>query len=130
MPGKQAWGGVGVGLAIPHAGVLSPASSVRAPLGEPSAASRGLAQHRRAGPADDDGLRVREHGRDVEAPLALDVHEEAVGALHQALQLVTPPLVLGGGVQEVYVARQHHRPSRSLSRSLAFSTGAGVVFFL
>mmetsp|Transcript_6507 Transcript_6507/g.16553 ORF Transcript_6507/g.16553 Transcript_6507/m.16553 type:complete len:204 (-) Transcript_6507:258-869(-) len=27
MPGKQAWGGVGMGLAIPHAGVLSPASS-------------------------------------------------------------------------------------------------------
>jgi hypothetical protein len=31
---------------------------------------------------------VREHGGDLEAARALDVHEEAVGALYKALELV------------------------------------------
>ena len=48
----------------------------RAPLREPRLAARRLAQHLRATGAHDDGLGVREDGRDGEAAGALDVHEE------------------------------------------------------
>jgi hypothetical protein len=51
---------------------------------------------------------VGEHGRDVEATLALDVHEEGVRRLNQSLQLVG---LLGHGgrwVQKVNIAMQNH----------------------
>ena len=44
-----------------------------------------------------------------EAALALHVHEVAVGARYQALELVTPLLQLRGWVQEVHIDRQHLR---------------------
>ena len=66
----------------------------RAALREPRLAARGLAQHRRAAAADDDGLRVAEDGRDVEAAGALDVHEKAVGRRDEALELVAAQLQL------------------------------------
>lgn len=48
----------------------------RASLGQAGLPARGLAQHGAASPADDDGLGVREDGRDGEAAGAFDVHEE------------------------------------------------------
>jgi hypothetical protein len=61
----------------------------------------------------------------LEAARALDVHEEAVGALHQALQLVDAGLMVGGGVEEVEVGLRAAsvsacfaaRPRRSRPRS-------------
>jgi hypothetical protein len=44
---------------------------------------------------------VGEHGGDVEAAGALDIHEVAVGALDQALELVLAGLSLGVGVKEI-----------------------------
>jgi hypothetical protein len=44
---------------------------------------------------------VGEHDGDVEAARALDVHEVAVGALDQALELVLAGLSLGVGVKEI-----------------------------
>ncbi len=57
----------------------------RAPLCEPRLAASGLAQHLRAAGADDDGLGVREDGRDGEAAGALDVHEEGAWAGDESL---------------------------------------------
>lgn len=57
----------------------------RAALGETGLATRGLAEDRGAALADDDGLRVREDGRDGEAAGALDVHEEGAGSRHEGL---------------------------------------------
>jgi len=44
---------------------------------------------------------VREYRRDVEASGALDVHEEGVGGLDEALELVHGLLVGGGTVEEI-----------------------------
>ena len=79
----------------------------RAPLGQPGLSSGRHAEHRVAARADHDGLRVREHGCDGEASLALDVHEITVGALYQALELVGPLLELGSRMQKINVARKH-----------------------
>jgi hypothetical protein len=43
----------------------------------------------------------------VEATLALDVHEERVGALYQALQLVLLLLQLRWRVQQIDIGREH-----------------------
>jgi hypothetical protein len=51
-------------------------SSERAALCETGLATGGLAQNLRAALADDDGLCVREDGRDGEAAGTLDVHEK------------------------------------------------------
>ena len=75
--------------------------SITAALGEPRSAARRLAQHDVARPAQHHGLGVAEDGRDLEAPRTLDVHEEAVGALDEALELVGSGLLGGGGVEEV-----------------------------
>ena len=48
---------------------------------------------------------MREHGGDLEATRALDIHEKAVRLLNETLQLVLLVLVVGGGVQEVVVDR-------------------------
>lgn len=92
----------------------------RAALCESGLATGGLAQDLRAAGADDDGLCVREDGRDGEAAGALDVHEEGaragderLGVMLDAvqrsipvvespyLQLVLASLSLRGRVQEI-----------------------------
>ena len=57
----------------------------RAALRQPRLATRRLAQHGRAAAADDDGLGVREDGRDGEAAGAFDVHEEGARGGHEGL---------------------------------------------
>jgi len=56
-----------------------------AAFGEAGLAAGGLAQDLRAAGADDDGLRVREDGRDGVAAGALDVHEEGARCRHERL---------------------------------------------
>lgn len=46
---------------------------------------------------------VTEHGSDLEASRAFDVHEEAVGGLHKALKLVLLLFVHSGGVKQVVI---------------------------
>jgi hypothetical protein len=43
---------------------------------------------------------MREHGGDLEAAGALDIHEEGVGALYEALELVQLRLVVGRRVEQ------------------------------
>merc|ERR1719420_2746978 len=86
--GRRGGGGARGRLGRPETPALVALPAEGAALGEARAPARRLAQDGGAGPADDDRLRVREDGRDVEAPLALDVHEERVGRLHQPLELV------------------------------------------
>lgn len=57
----------------------------RAALSEAGLAARRLAQDLRAAGANDDGLRVRENGRDGVAAGALDVHEEGARRRHERL---------------------------------------------
>lgn len=56
-----------------------------AALGQPCLAASGLAEDLGAAGADDDGLCVREDGRDGVAAGALDVHEEGAGRGHKGL---------------------------------------------
>jgi len=82
--------------------------SERAALCESGSTSGWLAKHSGASSAHNDRLGVGEHGRDVEATLALDIHEERVRRLDQSLELVG---LLGHGrrwVQEVNIAMQNH----------------------
>lgn len=65
-----------------------------------------MAEDGAAGGADDDSLGVREDGGDVDATGALDVHEEAVGRLHEALKLVLPLLDGGIGVEKVVLKQR------------------------
>jgi hypothetical protein len=78
-----------------------------ASLTEPGLSSGRHAQHGVAARADNDGLRVAEHGGDREASLALDIHEVRVGALYQPLQLVATLLEFRGRVQQVDIARKN-----------------------
>ena len=73
---------------------------------EPGPSPRGLAQDGAAADAEHDRLRVTEDGGDLVTAGALDVHEVAVGVLHEALQLVLALLVLGAGMQEVFCELQ------------------------
>ena len=82
-----------------HASVLLLAE--RTAFGQSCLATGGLAQHLRAASAEDDGLRVAEDRGDGEAAGALDVHEEGVRALHQALQLVLACLRHFRGEQQI-----------------------------
>ena len=84
-------------------------ASERATLGESGLTTSRLAEHRRARAAENDSLRVREHRSDIEATLALDVHEERVRRLNQSLELVLARLERGGRVQEIDVLREHLR---------------------
>ena len=52
--------------------------------------------------AGDNSLGMAEHGDNVEATLALDVHKIRVGGLDQALLLVNALLHGGSGVKQVY----------------------------
>jgi hypothetical protein len=83
----------------PHATRLFPPE--RAALRKPGLATGRLAEHRGAAGADDDGLSVRENGRDREAAGALDVHEERAGALDESLELVLRRLRGGKRVEKV-----------------------------
>ncbi len=77
-----------------------PATTERT-VGEAGLAARGLAEDPRAARALDDGLGVAEQSLDVAAARALDVHEERVGRLYQALELVLAQLGSGVRVQKV-----------------------------
>merc|ERR1719159_1916471 len=72
-----------------------------AALGQAGETSSGLAKDDIAVAALHNHLRVREDGGDEEATGALDIHEEGVGRLHQALELVLLLLVLGEGVEKI-----------------------------
>lgn len=74
---------------------------------QPGAAAGRLAEHRGASAAHDNRLAVAKHGRDVEATLALDVHEERVRRLNKSLELVLALLELSRLVQEVNVVREN-----------------------
>jgi len=76
-----------------------------AALSEAGLATGGLAQHSGASTAEHDRRRVGEDGGDLEASGALHIHEEAVGALYQALQLVLLGLELGRRVEQVVIDR-------------------------
>ena len=78
---------------------LIPLSPERAPFCKPSTPTCGLAQHRLAVSTHNNGLRVAEHSCYVEATLALDIHEEGIGRLHETLELVLPLLNLRRRVQ-------------------------------
>merc|ERR1719159_118904 len=71
-----------------------------AALGQAGETSGGLAKDDVAVAALNNHLRVREDGGDEEAAGALDIHEEGVGRLHQALKLVLL-LLLGEGVEKI-----------------------------
>ncbi len=65
---------------------------------------------RKRAPARSGGLAARSRrlrGGAAPACLALDVHEEGVGRLHEALQLVLALLVVRRRVQQVQVRREH-----------------------
>jgi len=91
-----------------------PVSSVsllpeRATLRQLRPTPRRSAKHRRARRANDHSLRVAENSRDLEAPLALDVHEVRVGRLHEPLQLVLACFEGRGRVEEVDVVGENLR---------------------
>jgi len=67
-------------------------SSERAALSQTSLSTSRLAEDSRAAGADDNGLCVRENGRNGEAARALDVHEERAGSWDKVLQLVLASL--------------------------------------
>jgi len=75
----------------PHTNLLPPK---RTPLRQSRLPPRRLTQHRRTPPANHDGLRVREDGRDGEAAGAFYVHEEGAGGGDEGLG------VLVGGWEE------------------------------
>jgi hypothetical protein len=58
---------------------------------------------------------VGEHGGDVEAARALDIHEVAVGALDQALELVLAGLSLGVGVKEILALLHQYEGAHEFS---------------
>jgi len=99
-----------------HSGPPWPGNSLialaaeRAPLRKASPATGRLAEYSRARAAQHHGLRVGEHGGDVEAALALNVHEERVRGLHETLELVLRLLELSRRVQEVNVGSKHLFP--------------------
>lgn len=87
---------------------LVPLPSEAASLGKTSLSSSWCAQDGAAVGAGDHGLAVAEHCCDIEASLALDVHEVAVRRLNQSLELVLGLLELLWRVQEIDIAGQDH----------------------
>lgn len=79
----------------------------RAAISQTAAATGGAAENLLAVAAQDNGLSMREHSGDVPAALALHVHEERVGGLHQALQLVLLGLNSLDGETEICVKEAH-----------------------
>ena len=78
--------------------------SEAASLSQTSLSSSWCAKDGAAVGASDHGLAVAEDGGDVEASLALDVHEIAVGRLNQSLELVLGLLELFGRVKQINIA--------------------------
>jgi len=76
-------------------------SSVLAPVRHLAAAAGRSSEGGGARGAQHDALCVREYGGDVEAALALDIHEEAIGGLDEALKLVLALFGLLSGVQKI-----------------------------
>merc|ERR1719206_390663 len=72
-----------------------------ATLGEARQAPGWLAQHDITVPAQDDGLSMTVHSGDLETTRAFDIHEETVGGLDHALQLVLGLLFLDVWVQQI-----------------------------
>ncbi len=70
-----------------------------AALGQAALTAGGLGEDGGAVGADNHVLGVGEHGGDVVASLAANVHEEGVGALDEALELVLGLLLSRGRVQ-------------------------------
>ena len=68
---------------------------------EPCPSTSWLTQDGRTADTQDDSLSVAEHGRDLVAARALDVHEVGVRMLNKSLQLVLAFLILGSRVQQV-----------------------------
>ena len=89
-----------------------------AALGQLCLAACGLAEDGGAGGAVHHRGGVREHGRDLVAPGALDVHEEGVRALYKTLELVGLGLDGSGGVEKVPVGRSAHRVVSGVSSKL------------
>jgi len=81
----------------------------RAALRQARLAAGRLAEHGRAAAAEDDGLGVAEDGGYAETARALDVHEERVGGLDQALELVAPLLKLPRGVEQIDITHGDER---------------------
>lgn len=74
----------------------------RASLSQPSFSSCWLTKDGGTRAANDDGLGVREDGGDVEAPRALDVHEEGAWSRHKHLHLVLASLRGWVGVEKIF----------------------------
>ena len=58
---------------------------------------------------------MREHGGDVEATLALDIHEEGVRRLHKTLELVLALLQGSRRVEQIDVLGEHLEKKRKPS---------------
>ena len=90
------------------AGSSVPLPPERATFSEPGTTTSRLAQHSLAVPAHHNCLRVTEHSGYVEAPLALDIHKERVGGLHEPLELVLPLLKLSWWMEQIDIVLKHH----------------------
>eukprot|EP00316_Scyphosphaera_apsteinii_P002617 CAMPEP_0119315520 /NCGR_PEP_ID=MMETSP1333-20130426/36193_1 /TAXON_ID=418940 /ORGANISM="Scyphosphaera apsteinii, Strain RCC1455" /LENGTH=106 /DNA_ID=CAMNT_0007320911 /DNA_START=352 /DNA_END=669 /DNA_ORIENTATION=+ len=79
-----------------------------------------LAQHCGATSAEDDCLRVAEHGRYAEAARALHVHEEGVWTLDKSLELMTPLLKFPRRVEQINISHRnvHHGREVGWARGL------------
>lgn len=80
----------------------------RATFGQASPSSGRLAQHCGATPAENHSLGVAEHGCDAKTTLALHIHEERVGRLHETFQLVLSLFQLRWRMQEINIVGEHH----------------------
>ena len=99
---------------------MNPVYEALLTLSEPRPTTRRLAQYAGTRIANDDSLRVREDGGNIEASYknptlyqqqdkrteflrtwAFDVHEVRVGRLYETLQFVLLRLGLSGGVEEI-----------------------------
>lgn len=85
--------------------ILSPEG---ASLSEPSTTTSGLTQHSLAVSTHHNRLGVTENGGYTEAALALDVHEEGVGRLHETLELMLPLLQLCRWLSEINIVAKRH----------------------
>jgi len=79
----------------------------RTALGQSRLAPAGLAQDLGAALAYDHRLGMGEHGGDVEASGALDIHKERSRGRHQKLQLVRRFLCLGQRMEDIVL--EDHR---------------------
>ena len=70
---------------------------------------------------------MREHCGDLEARGALDIHEEAVGALYESLKLVLASFNVGVWVQEIVFQLNHQGENQTGKREGVEETqGLGI----